>query len=62
MFAIAPEKLVGWTRAMRPNEAPFRSNVDLRAKVAEFHRLFYHRAPTTAQLDALLGEPGVSGK
>ena len=34
-------------------------NVDLRAKVIEFHRLFYHRKPTAAQLDALLGEPGV---
>jgi len=32
---------------------------DLRAKVAEFHRLFYHREPSAAQLDALLGEPGV---
>jgi len=32
---------------------------DLRARVAEFHRLFYHQAPTEAQLDALLGEPGV---
>jgi hypothetical protein len=27
--------------------------------VAEFHQLFYHREPTAAQLDALLGEPGV---
>jgi iron complex transport system substrate-binding protein len=34
-------------------------DVDLRAKVAEFHRRFYHREPTAAQLDALLGEPGV---
>jgi iron complex transport system substrate-binding protein len=33
--------------------------VDLRAKVVEFHRLFYHRAPSAAQLDAVLGEPGV---
>jgi iron complex transport system substrate-binding protein len=32
---------------------------DLRAKTAEFYRLFYHRAPSEAQLDALLGEPGV---
>ncbi|MGH8733547.1 MAG: iron ABC transporter substrate-binding protein, partial [Burkholderiales bacterium] len=23
MFAIAPDKLTGWTRAMRPNEAVF---------------------------------------
>jgi iron complex transport system substrate-binding protein len=35
------------------------ADVDLRAKVSEFHRLFYHREPTAAQLDALLGEPGV---
>ena len=37
-------------------------DVDLRAKVAEFHRLFYHREPAAAQLDALLGEPGVLPK
>ena len=36
--------------------------VDLRAKTAEFHRLFYHREPTAAQLDALLAEPGVLPK
>jgi iron complex transport system substrate-binding protein len=34
-------------------------DVDLRAKVVEFHRRFYHREPTPAQLEALLGEPGV---
>jgi iron complex transport system substrate-binding protein len=32
---------------------------DLRAKTAEFYRLFYHREPSAAQLDALLGEAGV---
>ena len=37
-------------------------DVDLRAKVAEFHRLFYHREPSAAQLDAMLGEPGVLPK
>jgi len=37
-------------------------DVDLRAKVAEFHRLFYHREPTAAQLDTMLGEPGVLPK
>lgn len=37
-------------------------DVDLRAKVTEFHRLFYHREPTPAQLDAMLNEPGVSGR
>jgi len=35
---------------------------DLRAKTAEFYRLFYHREPAAAQLDALLGEPGVMPK
>ena len=38
------------------------ADIDLRAKVSEFHRLFYHREPTSAQLDALLGEPGVLPK
>jgi len=38
---------------------PREFDIDLRAKVAEFHRLFYHREPTAAQLDAMLGEPGV---
>jgi iron complex transport system substrate-binding protein len=32
---------------------------DLRAKTAEFYRLFYHREPSAAQLDRLLAEPGV---
>lgn len=106
VFAIAPDKLVGWTRAMRPAEAQFFDeryaklpelgrltgrgdtanvevvlrakadlivwagkllepeafDVDLRAKAREFHRRFYHRAPTEAQLDSLLGEPGVLPK
>ena len=35
---------------------------DVRPRVTEFHRLFYHQAPTAAQLDALLGEPGVLPK
>jgi iron complex transport system substrate-binding protein len=38
---------------------PAAFDVDLRAKAREFHRRFYHRVPTEAQLDALLGEPGV---
>lgn len=38
---------------------PGEFDVDLRAKVTEFHRRFYHREPSAAQLDALLGEPGV---
>jgi len=33
---------------------------DLRAKTAEFYERFYHRRPSEAQLDALLGEAGVS--
>ena len=37
-------------------------DIDLRAKVSEFHRLFYHRDPSAAQLDALLAEPGVLPK
>jgi iron complex transport system substrate-binding protein len=32
---------------------------DLRVMTAEFYRLFYHREQGAAQLDALLGEPGV---
>ena len=32
---------------------------DLRAKTAEFYERFYHRRPSEAQLDALLGEAGV---
>jgi iron complex transport system substrate-binding protein len=31
-------------------------DVDLRAKVAEFHRRFYHREPTAAQLELLLAQ------
>jgi iron complex transport system substrate-binding protein len=38
---------------------PAEFDVDLRAKAAEFHRRFYHREPSAAQLDALLAEPGV---
>jgi len=38
------------------------ADVDLRARVTEFHRRFYHREPTAAQLDAMLGEAGVMPK
>jgi iron complex transport system substrate-binding protein len=41
---------------------PAAFDIDLRAKVTEFHRLFYHREPSAAQLDAMLGEPGVLPK
>jgi iron complex transport system substrate-binding protein len=34
-------------------------DVDLAQKVIAFHRRFYHRAPSAAQLQALLDEPGV---
>jgi iron complex transport system substrate-binding protein len=33
---------------------PREFDIDLRAKVSEFYRRFYHREPTAAQLDALL--------
>lgn len=33
---------------------------DLRRETAEFYRLFYRQEPTAAQLDRLLGEPGVA--
>jgi len=33
---------------------------DLKRETARFYELFYHRKPTDAQLDALLGEPGVA--
>ena len=33
---------------------------DLRREVARFYRLFYRQEPTSAQIDALLSEPGVS--
>jgi len=33
---------------------------DLGKEVATFYRLFYHREPTAAQVDALLSEPGVA--
>ena len=41
---------------------PKEFDLDLRAKVTEFHRLFYHQEPSAAQLDALLGESGVLPK
>jgi iron complex transport system substrate-binding protein len=58
-FPPGANRLLGlwWTGKLLYPQA-FR-DVDLRAKTAEFHRLFYHREPTAAQLDALLGEPGV---
>jgi len=60
-FPPGPNRLLGiWWAGKLLYPAQF--DVDLRAKVIEFHRRFYHRQPSAAQLDALLGEPGVSGK
>jgi len=60
-FPPGANRLLGlwWTGKLLYPQA---FDVDLRAKVTEFHRLFYHREPTAAQLDALLGEPGVLPK
>lgn len=33
---------------------------DLKREIATFYRLFYHREPTSQQIDALLAEPGVA--
>lgn len=57
-FPPGPNRLLGawWAGKLL---YPRAFDVDLRAKVIEFHRRFYHREPTAAQLDALLGEPGV---
>jgi iron complex transport system substrate-binding protein len=57
-FPPGANRLLGawWAgKLLYPKEFDF----DLRVKVTEFHRRFYHREPTKAQLDALLGEPGV---
>ena len=60
-FPPGPNRLLGiwWAgRILYPAAFDF----DLRAKVIEFYRWFYHREPSAAQLDALLGEPGVLPK
>jgi iron complex transport system substrate-binding protein len=57
-FPPGPNRIIGlyWAgKILYPDLFP----EDLRAKTAEFYRLFYHRTPDAAQLDALLGEPGV---
>ena len=60
-FPPGANRLLGiwWAGTLLEPEA---FDVDLRAKAREFHRRFYHRVPTEAQLDALLGEPGVLPK
>jgi iron complex transport system substrate-binding protein len=57
-FPPGANRLLGvwWAGRLLEPEA---FDVDLRAKAREFHRRFYHRTPSEAQLDALLGEPGV---
>lgn len=53
-FPPGPNRLLGiwWAGKLLEPEA---FDVDLRAKAREFHRRFYHRVPSEAQLDALLG-------
>jgi iron complex transport system substrate-binding protein len=58
-FPPGANRLLGIWWAGKLLEPDAFGDVDLRAKAREFHRRFYHRAPTEAQLDALLGEPGV---
>lgn len=60
-FPPGANRLLGiwWAGRLLEPEA---FDVDLRAKAREFHRRFYHRIPTEAQLDALLGGPGVLPK
>lgn len=61
-FPPGANRLLGvWWAGKLLYPAAFR-DIDLRAKVSEFHRLFYHQAPTAQQLEALLGEPGVLPK
>jgi iron complex transport system substrate-binding protein len=58
-FPPGANRLLGiWWAGKLLEPAAF-ADVDLRAKAREFHRRFYHRQPSAAQLDALLGEPGV---
>jgi iron complex transport system substrate-binding protein len=61
-FPPGPNRLLGIWWAGKLLEPEAFADVDLRAKAREFHRRFYHHVPTEAQLDALLGEPGVLPK
>ncbi|MDX1375661.1 MAG: ABC transporter substrate-binding protein [Burkholderiales bacterium] len=58
-FPPGPNRLLGAWWAGRLLYPQAFADVDLEGKVVEFHRRFYHRAPSAAQLAALLGEPGV---
>ena len=53
-----------WLFSVRAFAQPdaVKDGAGLRERVTRFHRLFYHQAPTEAQLDAMLGEPGVLPK
>ena len=59
VFAIAPDKLVGWTRGMRANEAPFFD--EKYARLPELGRLTGRgdTANVEVVLKAKTGEPGV---
>jgi iron complex transport system substrate-binding protein len=61
-FPPGPNRLLGIWWAGKLLEPEAFKDIELRAKAREFHRRFYHRVPTEAQLDALLGEPGVLPK
>jgi iron complex transport system substrate-binding protein len=54
-FPPGPNRLIGlqWLAKIL---YPDLFKEDLRPKIAEFYRLFYHREPTPAQLDALMAE------
>ena len=60
-FPPGANRIIGlyWiARILYPAEFP----EDLRARVTEFYRLFYHQEPAAARIDQLLGEPGVMPK
>lgn len=58
-FPPGPNRLLGAWWAGRLLYPQAFADVDLERKVIEFHRRLYHRAPSAAQLEALLGEAGV---
>jgi len=60
-FPPGPNRLLGAWWAGRLLYPKAFGDVELAQKVIEFHRRIYHRAPSLAQLEALLGEPGVLG-
>lgn len=59
-FPPGPNRLIGlqWlAKALYPDLFDY----DLRARTAEFYRLFYHQEPTPEQLDFLFWEAAISG-